>query len=153
VLSGEGVLGLTGAFAAAGVPAVIATLWPVQDRVTARLMKEVYVSLGRGATVAAALRKAQLAIRNDPATRHPFYWAGFVLVGDGSVRVGLQERPWWSRDAALILPVVLLAIGLLVAVGLLGSLRLRGASRGGNGQSTHSPSARISDDSTPFPDS
>jgi tetratricopeptide (TPR) repeat protein len=119
VLSGEGVLGLTGAFAAAGVPAVIATLWPVQDRVTARLMKEVYISLGRGETVAAALRRAQLAMRDDPDTRHPFYWAGFVLVGDGSVRVDLQVRPWWMQPAVLILPVVLLAIGLLGAARLL----------------------------------
>jgi CHAT domain-containing protein len=40
VLSGEGVLGLTSALLSAGVPTVVATLWPVEDRTTARLMKE-----------------------------------------------------------------------------------------------------------------
>ncbi len=119
VLSGEGVLGLTGAFAAAGVPAVIATLWPVEDQVTARLVKGVYTWLGRGERVGAALRKAQLAIQSDPATCHPFYWAGFVLVGDGDVRVELRERPWWERGTRPILAVLLLGLGLLAAVACL----------------------------------
>jgi CHAT domain-containing protein/Flp pilus assembly protein TadD len=110
VLSGEGVLGLTGAFAAAGVPAVIATLWPVQDRATVRLMKGFYTALGRGQAAAAALREAQQAMRDDPQTHHPFYWAGFVLVGDGSVRVDLRERPWWRRNAVLLLPALLVAV-------------------------------------------
>jgi tetratricopeptide (TPR) repeat protein len=92
ILSGEGVLGLTGAFVSAGVPAVIATLWPVEDRATARLMEAFYAALARGETVAAALRKAQLAVRRNPRTRHPFFWAGFVLVGEGDIRVNLKPR-------------------------------------------------------------
>jgi CHAT domain-containing protein len=34
---------------------------------------------------ASALRAAALAVRRDPRYRHPFYWAGFVLVGGGRV--------------------------------------------------------------------
>jgi hypothetical protein len=30
-----------------------------------------------------ALRQAALKLMKTPATSHPFYWAGFVLVGDG----------------------------------------------------------------------
>jgi CHAT domain-containing protein len=34
-------------------------------------------------TKAEALRQAALALMKKPKTHHPFYWAGFVLVGDG----------------------------------------------------------------------
>ncbi|MBK9778412.1 MAG: CHAT domain-containing protein [bacterium] len=39
VLAGEGLQGLSSAFLAAGVPALVATLWPVDDLATARLME------------------------------------------------------------------------------------------------------------------
>jgi CHAT domain-containing protein len=32
-----------------------------------------------------ALREAALAVRSDPRYRHPFYWAGFTLVGSGTL--------------------------------------------------------------------
>jgi CHAT domain-containing protein len=92
ILSGEGVLGLTGAFAAAGVPAIVATLWPVSDRATARLMESFYRALARGAPAAVALREAQLALRHEERTRHPYYWAGFILLGDGNVQVRISEK-------------------------------------------------------------
>jgi CHAT domain-containing protein len=34
-------------------------------------------------TKAESLRRAALKLMKNPATSHPFYWAGFVLVGDG----------------------------------------------------------------------
>src|SRR5678809_1199902 len=70
---GEGMAGLTSAFLTAGAPAAVATLWPVDDRTTERLMDAFYGELGHGATIAAALRAAQGVVRADPATRHPFY--------------------------------------------------------------------------------
>ena len=82
--NGEGVLGLTSAFLSAGVPVVVSSLWPVDDRVTARLMSRFYDRLAAGDPVATALRVAQLSIRSDARTAHPFYWAGFTVVGDGS---------------------------------------------------------------------
>jgi tetratricopeptide (TPR) repeat protein len=92
VLSGEGVLGLTGAFLAAGVPAVVATLRPVDDRATVRLVEAFYDALARGETAAGALRRAQNDVRKDPATSHASYWSSFVVVGDGSQRVALRRR-------------------------------------------------------------
>lgn len=87
VLSGEGVLGLSSAFLSAGVPAVLATLWPVDDARTADCIADFYRGLEQGESPARALRRAQAAIRADPATQHPFYWAGFVLIGDGDASV------------------------------------------------------------------
>jgi len=92
ILSGEGVLGLSSAFLAAGVPAVIATLWPVQDEVTARFMMLFYRQLAEGASAGSALRRAQEKLRGETATEHAFYWSGFVLIGDGGVRIPLRPR-------------------------------------------------------------
>jgi hypothetical protein len=109
ILSGEGVQGLCGAFLSAGVRAVIATLWPVDDRTTSRLMELFYRELERGATVAKALRSAQMTLSRESRTSDPFYWAGFVLVGDGDVQVPLQERKSYLWIAA---------VGILLLVGL-----------------------------------
>lgn len=109
VLSGEGVLGLSSAFLSAGVPAVIASLWRVDDRVTAILMKEFYTALAAGAGVASALRQAQDFLREDSATNPPFYWAGFVLVGEGDVQVPLATRSqYWPPVLAICAGLALL---------------------------------------------
>jgi len=97
VLSGEGVVGLSSAFLASGVPTVVASLWRVDDRATRRLMAAFYEALLWGAEPAAALRSAQRAVRNRPDTRHPFYWAGFVVIGDGSAATGLLPNPFSAR--------------------------------------------------------
>lgn len=97
---GEGVAGLASAFLAAGVPTVIATLWPVDDLATERLMREFYTHLGRGETAAHALRAAQARLRGQRVTRHPWYWAGFVLVGEGETTLPLRPRAL-SREGLL----------------------------------------------------
>jgi CHAT domain-containing protein len=80
---GEGLIGLTRGFQYAGVPRVMATLWPVLDRPTAELMTRFYRAMWRGhKTPAAALREAQRSLRQDPRFRDPHSWAGFVLQGD-----------------------------------------------------------------------
>ena len=71
---------ISAAFLAAGTPAVIGSQWQVSDDATAALMMNFYGSfLDLG--VAAALRRAQLALRRDKRWRHPFFWAAFVLYG------------------------------------------------------------------------
>jgi len=109
---GEGVAGLTSAFLSAGVPAVVATLWAIDDEVGADLMREFYGALSAGESVARALSRAQTAIRARNETRHPFFWAGYVVVGDGSVTVELETQTQIltaGRLAAMALLVVLSA--------------------------------------------
>ncbi len=78
---GEGLLGLARGFMYAGASRVMVSLWKVSDRGTAELMKAFYRGLLlQGLAPAAALRQAQLEIRADRP--HPFYWAGFVVLGD-----------------------------------------------------------------------
>jgi len=79
-VEGEGLLGLTRAFIYAGAQDVLCSLWPVSDVSTAKLMREFYAALQKGASVEQALQQAQLALLADPTTSHPFYWAGFIAV-------------------------------------------------------------------------
>jgi CHAT domain-containing protein len=78
---GDDWVGLVGAFHAAGASRVLATLWPVHDRVTALLMTRFYTELRAGRPESTALAIAQRSVLADPRTRSPFYWAGFVLDG------------------------------------------------------------------------
>jgi CHAT domain-containing protein len=81
---GEGVMGLARAYLAAGSRSVVVSLWKVNDRSTALLMERFYRSLlARGATRERALAEAKRALLAGAATRSPFHWAPFVLVGAG----------------------------------------------------------------------
>ncbi len=80
---GDDWVGLVQAFQSAGAAKVLATLWPVDDSATAQLMKTFYGALRAGKTEAQALASAQRKAISNPASRAPFYWAGFVL--DGSL--------------------------------------------------------------------
>jgi CHAT domain-containing protein len=63
---GQGVLGLQRAFHQAGVPAVVASLWSVQDAATSVLMERFYTNLWvQRLPKLEALRRAQLAVLND----------------------------------------------------------------------------------------
>lgn len=83
-VKGEGLIGLTRGFMYAGVPRVIASLWKVNDRATAELMQKFYQAyLGeKHFNAAAALRAAQLELRQQNRWSHPGYWAAFTLQGE-----------------------------------------------------------------------
>jgi CHAT domain-containing protein len=83
-IRGEGLMGLTRGFMYAGAPRVVASLWKVDDRATAELMKQFYSAMlgEKHETPAAALRAAQLAIWKTKGWEAPYYWAAFVLQGD-----------------------------------------------------------------------
>lgn len=77
--------GLVRAFVGAGARSVIASHWPVPDDfdATKRLIGGVIDSTP-GQELAHALEGAQEKLMDDPNTSHPFYWAAFVIVGDGA---------------------------------------------------------------------
>ncbi len=79
---GEGLVGLTHAFYAAGVDRALVSLWRVDDRATASLMEFFYEALVRdGRPPAEALRRAQLRLR-EAGWEEPYYWAPFILDGE-----------------------------------------------------------------------
>jgi CHAT domain-containing protein len=82
-IGGEGPVGLVRGFMYAGATRVMASLWSVDDEVTAALMADFYKSLEEDKlSPAAALRTAQMAIRKESRWRQPYYWAGFQLQGE-----------------------------------------------------------------------
>ncbi len=82
-VKGEGLVGLTQGFMYAGAARVVASLWSVDDRATAELMKRFYQEmLGNGLTPAAALRAAQVTMLREKGWSDPFFWGGFVLQGE-----------------------------------------------------------------------
>lgn len=105
--SGDALATLTGAFLAAGSPAVIATLWEVGDRATAAFMDQLYWQLGRGVPAAEALRRTKQRLRREAGWDRPGVWAPYVLIGASTPVV----RPSRLPSAWAWTVVVLLAAG------------------------------------------
>jgi len=86
--AGEGVIGLTWALFVAGTPATVVSQWEVESASTRDLMlgfhRQLQAPRAAGKlTKAESLRRAAIKMMKNPDTNHPFYWAGFVLIGDG----------------------------------------------------------------------
>lgn len=84
---GQGVLGLRSAIMSAGARTIVLSLWPVDDAATRCLMTEFYNQWKlKGKSKVEALTLAQAAVRNNkehPEWKEPYYWAAWVLVGQG----------------------------------------------------------------------
>ncbi|MBD1857095.1 MULTISPECIES: CHAT domain-containing protein [Leptolyngbya] len=77
------VLGLAGLAVKSGARSTLATLWPVKDKAAATLMTQFYQELGQSrSTKAEALRQAQLHLIRKTDFKDPFFWSGFVMVGN-----------------------------------------------------------------------
>lgn len=93
--AGEGANSLGRAFAFAGVPSMILTLWKVPDASSAQILTKFYQYLIGGSNKDDALRKAKLDYLNevvDPSQTHPIYWAGFSLLGNPQTLVFEKGR-------------------------------------------------------------
>ena len=76
----EGIIGLTRSWLYAGTPSLVVSLWKVEDESTARLMTDFYKNLKvNNKDKYGALRQAQLKMIQQG--KEPFYWAGFVFIG------------------------------------------------------------------------
>jgi CHAT domain-containing protein len=82
---GEALSGLAEAFFYAGAHALLASHWQVPSTATVRLMTGLFERAGPGLAhgIAESLRQSQLALLDQPATAHPFFWAAFTIIGDG----------------------------------------------------------------------
>ena len=69
-----------------------ASLWSADDTFASALMERFYQRLALGEETSSALRGAKL----DLVTKYgeqvsPFYWAGFVAIGDASTPIRIRE--------------------------------------------------------------
>ena len=87
--AGEGIIGLSWALFVAGAPTTVVTQWKVDSGSSTELMLEFHrqlkINLQRKGTLdsAAALRQAALKLLRSKRYDHPFYWAPFVVIGNG----------------------------------------------------------------------
>jgi len=98
--AGEGVIGMSWAFFVAGCPTTVVSQWQVDSASTTELMIQFHKNLvsarkhsppterqsdhpSFSVSKAEALRQAMLTLMKDERFKSPYYWAGFVVVGDG----------------------------------------------------------------------
>jgi CHAT domain-containing protein len=89
----EGIANLVRAFLFAGAKSVLATLWTASDVYTRTLMEHFYRYIAGGEDKGSALRHAELDLIKEFGDQAvPFYWAGFVMVGDGSRSIPISRK-------------------------------------------------------------
>ncbi len=103
VQEGEGVMSLARAFAYAGVPSLVMSQWNVNDESTSKLMASFYQNLADGQRKDVALKNAKLDFLNNAneIQASPFYWGGFVLVGE-TKPINQQNYSQWIIFAVVI---------------------------------------------------
>ena len=102
----DGIQGLSTAFAIAGVPSMVASLWSVESSLARDLIVDTFRAV-RGGNVPVADALA-MAIRNHLDGRtarpllHPRFWAALVVLGDGSMKLNQPDAS--VRDLKAFLP-------------------------------------------------
>jgi CHAT domain-containing protein len=86
---GEGMIGMSWALFVAGCPTTIVSQWKVSAESTTELMLTFHENFKAGienqvatTTKAELLQQAGLKLLKTQKYRHPFYWAGFIMVGN-----------------------------------------------------------------------
>jgi CHAT domain-containing protein/tetratricopeptide (TPR) repeat protein len=103
----EGIISLARGFAFAGASSIITTLWSVNDKTSADLMTLFYENLSQGMPKDVAMQQAKLAFVDE--NEAPFYWAGFIVIGDpGPLE---DQNRWWIYWLAGGGIIVLIGLG------------------------------------------
>ena len=112
VISGEGLQSLSRAFAAAGSSAILSSLWQLDERATFQIVESFLQNIKSGLSKSAALRAAKLAYLKNASSdlkKHPYYWAGIVLVGnDDPVLFNSSQPLYWIIIAVATLILLLI---------------------------------------------
>jgi CHAT domain-containing protein len=109
---GEGVMSLSTGFQYAGVPAIVMSLWEVNDKYGSLVIDDFYKYLARGLPKNQSLHQAKLDVlsNGNALYAHPFYWAGLTLMGDDS-KIEFKEEKTSNYDL-LYLPGIAILISL-----------------------------------------
>lgn len=114
---GEGIMSLARGFVYAGVPAIVMTLWEVQDASGSIVMQKYYQYLKDGMTKDVALQKAKLFVLKDAnmARAHPFFWSAYIINGDTTPIKILSRSNYWVLAISLV-SILLIVSGYLYRI-------------------------------------
>jgi hypothetical protein len=100
-------MSLSRAFAYAGCPNIITSLWKAEDKTTAFIMQRLYYYLGKNETKDRALQLAKSDFLNNPdispALKTPNYWAHLILIGEYEPNHQRSNWPWVAISIVTIL--------------------------------------------------
>jgi CHAT domain-containing protein len=105
---GEGMMSLARGFIYAGCPSIVMTLWQVSDKSSSELMTSFYKYLRKGKSKQEAMRLSKIDYLDsaDDLTSNPYFWSGFVVLGDNS--------PVYRRSGVVYwVSIIVLFIGIL----------------------------------------
>ena len=105
LVKGEGLMSLSRAFAYAGCPNIITSLWKAEDQTTAYLTSQLHHYLDKGYTKDMALQQAKNDLltneKIDPKFKSPVYWAHLVFIGEYE-RTENRTNWWWIALAFIV---------------------------------------------------
>jgi CHAT domain-containing protein len=106
---GEGMMSLARGFIYAGCPSIIMTLWQVSDQSSSELMTSFYRYLKKGKSKQESMRHAKIDYldKADDLTSNPYFWSGFVVVGDGSPIYRKTGVAYWMIIVTLFIGVLI----------------------------------------------
>lgn len=111
LMKGEGVMSLSSGFQFAGVPAIVMSLWEVNDRFGSLVIQKFYDNLANGINKKQALYQAKKDVLNqgNALYAHPYYWAGLTLMGDES-KIQFINRYQWDKLVIVFAPILFIIV-------------------------------------------
>lgn len=104
LVKGEGLMSLSRAFAYAGCPNIITSLWKASDKNTAFITSRLHYYMDKGFSRDMALQQAKLDFLNnseiEPRYKSPVYWANLILIGN--YEPYHNNNNWWWIAIVLI---------------------------------------------------
>jgi len=118
MFSGEGIFSMARAFAFAGSPTIVMSLWKINDNATAYLMESFYSALSSSENIDKALHiaKNEYLLASDELTAHPSNWAALVPIGDMSGFDWVKSNGLSKLSIYIIVISVIFLISFLVLV-------------------------------------
>jgi CHAT domain-containing protein/tetratricopeptide (TPR) repeat protein len=106
---GEGMMSLARGFIYAGCPSIVMTLWQVADKSSSELMTSFYKYLRKGKSKQEAMRHAKIDYleNSDNLTSNPYFWSGFVVLGDSSPIYKKSGFAYWMIVITLFIGGIL----------------------------------------------
>jgi len=107
--NGEGAMSIANSFFNAGAKSVITTLWAVTEESNNKIISSFYRHIAKGECKDRALQQAKIEYldNSDATKRLPFYWAGFIQMGNTKAIENLSNTNFYLKLLGILCVVIL----------------------------------------------